>query len=105
MSDVKGASNNAVEMMDGAVCHFMGSGMVAITSIDDEGASQAAVMGADVMGAAVNAYRAGSGDGSVGAWSYRFMGGDVIALVNREVAHSSAVVTVGDLEQALAEAA
>lgn len=102
MFNAQSAFAHGLEMLDGAVCHFMGSGVATITKTDEQGRPQAATIGDDVMGAAVAAFKTDAGDGTVGSCSYRFTGGGAVAFTNLEEPDSSVVVTVEDLENALA---
>nr|WP_087573336.1 hypothetical protein [Sphingomonas sp. CDS-1] len=102
MFNAQSAFDNGLEMLDGAVCQFMGSGLAAITQTDETGRPQSATLKQEVMRKAVEAEKAGLRDGSVGSWSYRFLGGGNVAFHNPEEPDSSIVVTVEDLENALA---
>jgi len=102
MFDAQSAFTNGLEMLDGAVCHFMGEGLATISQADEHGRTQSATMGAEAMQTAVQAEKEGSGDGTVGSWSYRFTGGGAVAFTNLEEPDSSVVVSVEDLENALA---
>jgi hypothetical protein len=105
MSDAQIANAKHLEMLDGAICHFMGSGIMLIRSTDDEGCPQAAAVPEEVAAGIVAAYETEAGDGTVGPWSYRFMGNGVVMLGNRGEQDSEAVVTVENLRDALAELA
>jgi hypothetical protein len=102
MLDAHSASTNGLEMLDGAICHFMGSGIATIAQADEHGQAQTATIGAEVMRKAVEADKAGEVHGMAGNWSYRFTAEGVVALTNTEERDSSVVVTVVDLENALA---
>lgn len=98
MFDAQSAFANELEMLDGAVCHFMGSDVATITQKDEEGQGQSITLEAEAMRQILAAEQ----DGAVGAVSYRFTGGDAVALHNAEEPDSSVVVMVEDLENALA---
>lgn len=98
MFDAQSAFTNGLEMLDGAVCHFMGSGVAAITQTDEDGQTQSITLGREDMGQILAAEE----DGAVGLVSYRFPGAGTVAFHNSEEPDSSVVVTVEDLENALA---
>lgn len=98
MTDTKSALANGLEMLDGAVCHFMGSDVATITQKAEAGQGQSITLGAE----AVRQILAAEQDGAVGGVSYRFTGGDAVALHNADEPDSSVVVMVEDLENALA---
>ena len=96
------AFNNGLTMLDGALCTFVGSGLATIASKDEDGKPQSVTLDAAVIGKAVEAEREALGDGAVGAWCYRLMGGGVIAFSEIGEPDSSVAVTAADLESAIA---
>ena len=102
MFDARSAFTNGLEMLDGAVCHFMGSDVATITQRDEFGRPQSATLSAATMRRALEDEAAGLCHGIMQSWFYMLPGGGMVAFANPDEPDSSVVVTVGDLENALA---
>lgn len=102
MFNSQSAFENGVEMLDGALCTFVGSGLATIASKDEYGRPQSVTLDATVMRKAVEAELGALGDGVTGAWYYRLMGGGVIAFTEIGEPDSSVAVTAADLQGAIA---